>query len=99
MELRGRNSSPMNSNKVRNRESNENHNTGKGTFSSRPTHADHLEATERRSGTVVSCGRVWQRARELLHRSRPDSWGMARKARGEMGIARRSARGTFPTAL
>src|SRR6267378_1393299 len=99
MNLRGRSSYQMNSNRVRARKSNENHNIGKGTFSNRPTHADHLQTSERRSGAVVPRGRVLQLTRELLHRGGADSWGVARKAGRTVGIAQRSARGTFPTAL
>ena len=45
MELRGRDSYPMNSNRVRTRKSNESQCAGKGTSSSRPTHSDHLQAS------------------------------------------------------
>src|SRR5258707_316067 len=89
----------MDSNKARNKKSNEGQYTSKETFSSRPTHADNLEAAKRGTGAVVPCGRVLQLTRELLHGSGPDSRGVARKARGGMGIARRSGRGTISTAL
>src|SRR5260370_25523005 len=99
MEDRGRNSFQMNSNRVRNRKSNESQHASKGTSSSRPTHADHLQTSERRSGTVVSRGRIWQRPRELLHGSGPDSWGVTRKARRQGGTTRRGSRRAFPEAL
>src|SRR5216684_4091286 len=99
MDLRGRNLYPMNSNKVRNRKSTESQHAGRETFSSRPTHADHLQSTERRSSTVVPRGRVLQLTRELLHRSGADSWGVARKARRTVGTTRRRSRRAFPAAL
>src|SRR5713101_949163 len=98
MEDRGRSSYRMNSNKVRNRKSNESQHASKGTSSSRPTYADDLETTERRSGTVVSRGRVWQCPRKLLHRRGADSRGVARKARRTMGTARRGPRGALSAA-
>src|SRR5579864_5076561 len=58
------------------------------TGSSGHPHVDDLEAAQRGTGAAVPRRGVSERARQLLHRRRPDSWPLAWSARARMGALR-----------